>query len=628
MSRPAVPPISVPAGVLSSEEYNVAYADRDESAAEEEVFMGLSGPAVPEDYPLYSEQARCQDCYRCLRHCPEKAIRVSGGHARVAPERCLLCGRCLSACPAGAKKVRDDLPSVRQLLKARGKVVLSLAPSWAGEFADLDPSRMVAACRRLGFASVGETAAGAEAVSARIAALLASGGIWLTTACPVAVEWVFRHRADLVPRLTPVEAPLLAHARQLREADPGVRVVFAGPCVAKKRDASRHDGLLAAALTFSELRKWMEEEGIDPSGLVPAPRDRFLPGRRGPGALYPLEGGVMPSLLAAGAPGNVRVETVAGLPLFGSALAALTPEWGGEPLLVELLACEGGCVGGPGGTRGTDLAARLAVRRHAEHAVAESGGIAEAAREEVPECRVPLSSPCPEEDVRAVLQRVGKSTASDELDCGGCGYESCRDFARSVLAGMSETAMCVTYNRQLARNQSSALLRTMPFGVVITDGEGEILECNEAFARLFGEEIEALFAVVPGLRGARLDSVLPFSGLFHEVIQTGQEVVRRSVHLPDGRILSVSVFCVEPGRVAGGILLDVTGVESRREHIVEKARQVIAHNLATVQDIALRLGRSAAQSEAILSTIIEGFSETTDPEEGENPGGDLDYPST
>ena len=557
--------------------------------------------------PVYSEQAQCQDCYKCVRACPVKAIRVSSGHAVVMPERCVACGACVAACPSGAKRVRDDVPRVEALLRAGRQAVVSLAPSYLSEFEDLEPPRLIAALKGLGFMGVSETALGAQQVSARLAQGLdaGTGRTWISTACPAAVDFVRTYLPGRIGNLTPLDSPLLAHARLLRErlgGDPAV--VFIGPCIAKKQEAEAAP-VLEAALTFEDLRAWLDRAGIDPARLEPGPEDRFLLGPAAEGSFYPVEGGMARATALSMTGDHTRFVTLCGLEAIRRGLGDL-PDPGAGNLFLELLACEGGCVCGPKAARRSPVRARMRIL---DQAGPEPGGYPR-----LPELdlgrrfrpRIPAEPPVPEARLAEALRRLGKRGPGDELNCGACGYDTCRDLAGAILGDRAEVRMCVSNLRNLAEKKANALLRTLPFGVVIVDEDLRIIESSEAFVRMLGEEALLVHDSRPGLAGASLDKFLAFGDRFRAVLAGGDEILRQNF-AHGGRTLSTTIFAVEPGRVAGALLLDVTETETRQQEIIGKAEQVIQNMLGNAQEIAFSLGRNAARSEGILNSIIAEF---------------------
>jgi iron only hydrogenase large subunit-like protein len=371
--------------------------------------------------PIYTERTRCQDCYKCVRQCPVKAIRVQNESAAVLPERCIYCGTCVNVCPVGAKKVRDDLFRAQLLVKRRARVVASLAPSFVAEFPGAAPGAMVRALRALGFWGVSETALGAQQVSGACAEALARdpAGLAISSACPTVVELIRKYHPERLASVTRFLSPLLAHCRLLRQTyGEDLGIVFIGPCISKKLEADRNPRLLEAALTFADLRRWFAQQGIDPS-LPPGPEDVFIPEPAREGALYPMDGGMVRGIQGAG-PGPVNFMAFSGIPHLQEALQGLEAEPGG--LFLELLACAGGCVNGPQtGHCGTARKWLRVLERFPGQPEPPAPPRVPLAMAQDPEPVVP-SAHTPAELSRA-LRAVGKGSPEDELNCGGCGYD-------------------------------------------------------------------------------------------------------------------------------------------------------------------------------------------------------------
>lgn len=560
--------------------------------------------------PIYTELTQCQDCYKCVRQCPVKAIKVQGGSAAVLAERCVYCGTCVNVCPAGAKKVRDDLYRAKALVQRRTRVVASLAPSFASEFPGVAPGALIRALKALGFWAVSETALGAEQVTGACAEALAQapGSLFISSACPTAVELVRKYYPERLPAVTRILSPLLAHCRLLRQQfGEDLAVVFIGPCISKKLEADREPRLLEAALTFADLRRWLEEQGLDPRAQPAGPGDAFVPGPARDGALYPMDGGMVRGV-RAGDDGRARFMAFSGIGNLQEALRDLDGrvEAGDRGLFLELLACEGGCVNGPQADRACGTARKWSrvLDRFPDEPEPPRPPAVELGWAPGPD-PVPVRAHDPAELARA-LRSLGKTEPRDELNCGGCGYDHCRSLAEALLEGRAEPAMCVSHMRKLAMNKANALIRAMPSGVVIADEELAIVECNRPFAELMGPECLLVYEARPGMAGAQLAKVAPFSRLFREALDGGGEPIKRDLRLGE-RVVRLMVFPIEAGRMVGGILQDITEPAVAREQIIHKAQEVIRKNVTTVQQIAYLLGENAAETELILGSIIEAF---------------------
>jgi iron only hydrogenase large subunit-like protein len=555
---------------------------------------------------IYTERHECQDCHKCIRECPVKAIRVQDGYARVVPEMCVLCGNCIVVCPNNAKQVRDDLPRVKELLASGRKVMVSLAPSFVAQFPGLRAGQLIHALKQLGFAAVSETALGAQHVSASVLAMMRGepGHVWISSACPVVVDFVAKYHPECEPNISPLLSPLLTHCKMLRAhygAD--IATVFIGPCIAKKQEAEQHPELLDAVLTFEELDNWLGEEDIDLANVTETEEDRFALEDAREGSLYPIEGGMTPGITRSGEVQGSQVMSFSGIANVEQALKGIA-EWRPEHnLFLELTACAGSCVNGPKAARNRSIAKRrFEVLQYAKPA--DDAPRAENLAATRPYTASPIErNGFSELQITEALRSVGKYSAEDELNCGGCGYESCRDFAHALIARNAERMMCATYTRRLAQKKANALLRKMPSAVVIVDEQLKIIECNKNFLRLFSEDAEQ----EKELEGAALDAVIPFSHLFRRVLESGEDMVSHDIRYLRS-ILNTSIFTIEPHTVLCGIFQDITEPIFQKEQIIGRAREVIQKNLKTVQQIAYLLGENAADSEIILNSIVRSFS--------------------
>ncbi len=559
-------------------------------------------------FPVYTQETECQDCYKCVRECPVKAIRVENDRAYIVAERCVACGRCVRICPSGAKVLRSDIGRVKFLIQSGTRVYASVAPSWVAAHPEWSSGQLIAALRHLGFSGVSETALGAQEVSASLAQELAnvSGGLFLSSACPAMVDLVRKHVPDLAENITKIASPALTHCKMLREKfGDDIAVVFIGPCAAKKSEADRYPEMMNIALTFVELDQWLSERSIQPNLCNPGSEDVFVPGRAAEGALYPLEGGMAETLYHYGCPKNVRMQSISGLKRLQVALRELGSRDMSPPFFLEGLACRGGCVNGPCTTTDpSPIDGILAVR---ENASIGPGGPR-------PGLRVgleyhPAVVPQPtwsEAAITEALSRVGKTTQDDELNCGACGYDTCRKLAKALLSGDAEISMCASYMRQIAQRKANALLRCMPSGVVIVGPDLKIIESNRPFAAIAGEEFLPRFDENPGMAGAGVEDILPIGNLLRAALRSGEEIRRERLKIDD-KLLDMKIFIIEKYQTVGAIIDDVTQNELRRDQIAQRAREVINRNIATVQEIACSLGEHMADTEILLSSIAEGY---------------------
>lgn len=562
---------------------------------------------MEKNYPIYTIKKECQDCYKCVRVCPVKAIRVEGGHAAVLPESCVACGLCFRVCPTHAKHVRPDTEKVKQLLKSGKDIYISIAPSWAG-ILGCSTQSLIGMLKKLGFKGVSETALGAEQVSAASAGFLneAKAGVYFSSACPVCVDYIRHYAPQFTANIMPFASPALTHAKLLRELyGDDIGVVFIGPCIAKKNESDSHPDLINVSLTFDELKNWLFEEGIDPLN-APQSAEGFMPAKSSDGALYPIEGGMLRSLTRNGLNGDVKMMTVTGLKEFCKTLDGLNDQNLTSTCFIECLACESGCIKGPcpGGEVST-VNAFLGVESQFDKNISALKN---------PTVTVPINfepeqkklKTYSQDEILAALAKVGKYSSEDEINCDGCGYNTCHNFAAAMLNGMAEPSMCVSYMRKTALRKANAILRCMPSGVVIFNNNLEIIESNMPFAKIAGKDIEDLFAQCPGLKGASLAKILPFENTFRLIFRGSKEIHKERVPFGE-KLLDITIFPLEEGQTAGLIVQDVTKTELHREIIAQKAQEVLRKNILAVQEVAGRLGENIAETEIILNYITEGF---------------------
>lgn len=577
--------------------------------------------------PIYTERNECQDCFKCVRECPVKAIKIGNSCANIIQEACLACGHCVGVCPSGAKRVRDDLTAAKRLLETREQVFVSLAPSFVTEFAGVAPGSLVRALKQLGFAGVSETALGAQQVSGSVAALLRdpTPRLIISSACPVIVDYLQKYMPACASALTPLASPVLAHCHQLRaQYGEQIGIVFVSPCIAKKREADAHGALLDVAITFDDLHRWLAERNIVPGAAAGQDGDVFVPEPAEEGGLYPIDGGMSASVKIGCSATELQCMSFSGIATVHKALDSLREMKLERSLFLELLACEGGCVNGPKASRRTaTVAKRAQVIQYARLDAAKLPRAADA-----PVLTFALVEPIvarsySEAQIAECLRSIGKQAPQDELNCGGCGYDNCREFAKALAEGKAERAMCVTYMRKLAQKKANALMAKTPNGVVIADAELKVIDCNSNFARMLGAETQAMFQARPGLEGASLRAIAPFHNLFQAVLDKGDDILDRDVRCRQS-VLHASIFSIEPHHVVCGIFQDITRPSVRKERVTQQAQEVIRRNLATVQQIAFLLGENAAESEVTLNGIIESFSSADEAGADDEPAGDVD----
>lgn len=556
--------------------------------------------------PIYTEPENCQDCYKCIRECPVKAIRIEDNKAYIIQDRCIYCGHCTQICPTGAKKIRDGVSRAKMTLANHTKVILSLAPSYVSEFENIPPGKLIASIKKLGFSGVSETALGAELVSAQVSDFLKTSpaGVYISSACPVVVEYIRKYSCEHIPAITPILSPMLAHAKILKKRyGEEIKVIFVGPCICKKLEADNYKELVEVALTFKDLKQWFEKEGISIQRQEVDETDRFIPYTSGCGALYPVEGGMLAGI--SGDEKKIIKMAFSDLENIRDVIKNLANKRDKDSLFLELLACKGGCINGPAKLNQTSLA----IKRYNIIDRADIGNPGEDFKG-LDLTAVYLADNHTkeghhsEEEIKQALAAVGKTSIEDELNCSGCGYDSCRDFALAMLEGRAEENMCVSYMRKVAHDKATVLLQKIPAGVLLIGADMKIVDMNSFCATLLGEETKTVYDVSPGLHGAALENICSFSDLFHAVLTTGKEITERQIR-ENNRIWLLSIYNIQPHRLVFGLLQDLREPYVRKEWMLDKTQEVIKKHMETVRQVACLLGENAAFTDATLRAVME-----------------------
>lgn len=567
--------------------------------------------------PVYTLKNECHDCYKCVRECYVKSIQIKDGSASVLADRCIACGHCVTVCPSNAKRIRYDVDKVKGIFATGKKVVVSLAPSWISVF-DYTKQQMITVLKALGFSDVSETALGAQEVSIEVAKLIKESekGLFISSACPVIVDYIRYYKPEYAKYITPVASPALTHAKMLKEQyGEDISVVFIGPCIAKKNESDKNSDLIDVALTFDELNYWIKESYIDLAKIEVLPDEDFVPNSANEGALYPVLGGMNETLKFAGIEKDVQLLDICTLHSLDKALNGLHPERLEEKIFLEALGCDGGCINGPGISmcKSTILKTSDVLNnfKKRENIPATPKTVVEMDYSAIDIKKREFKH----EEIMKTMERIGKHNEEDELNCGGCGFQTCRELACAILAGEAEPSMCVSYMRKIALRKAAAMLRCMPSAMVMIDNKNKILESNDAFMKMFTGEMYDVFSERPeGVNGADIDRIIPFSDLLTTALKTGKDI-HKEHYVVGNKLYDINIFIIEEKEIVGAIITDVTQSELNREKIAERAKEVISKNIAKVQEIAILLGEHMVETELLLSTIADDY--TTDDKDSE-----------
>lgn len=568
-------------------------------------------------HAIYTERNNCQDCYKCIRHCPVKAIKIEEHSASIINSLCLYCGKCVQVCPANAKKVRNDLNSAKHLISTNKQVILSFAPSYKSEFFDYTTPQLLDAINRLGFFAASETALGAELVSKATKNWLdeQGNGVYYSSCCPTIVKLIQKYYPDQANRLAPFDSPMQAHAKLLKSIyGNSTKVIFAGPCISKKEESDEYDGGADLVITFAELREWFESDGLSPDFLSTQNEFTFAPHNANSGSIYPIDGGMIATMKNNVAITDTSLMSFSGLQDVKLMLEQMKDEYDGK-LFIELMACAGGCVNGPISSPNKSLAEKR-VLTLTQKPLVDITNLPSFEKSINLSTNYLLAKPAihcvhSAKEIQDALKIVGKISDKDELNCGGCGYESCRTFVEAMLDGKAEKSMCVSYMRNVAHNKATVLLQKMPYGVIIVDDKMKIIESNQSFARMLGTEALDIYSIKPGLEGADLKKLTPMYKFFANTLEKGLEEFNKDVRIND-EICHLSIFSIHQFKIVCGIIHPLDQQHFSKVALMERLQQVISGNLATAQKAAFLLGENASQTETVLHNIIDSYQTAED----------------
>ncbi len=409
---------------------------------------------------LTLKKSNCKNCYKCIRHCPVKSIRFSGSQAHVMEEDCVLCGQCVVVCPQNAKQIVDETEKVKVLLQSGAPVYVSLAPSFVANYDGVGIRGMETALKQLGFAGVEETALGATVVKREYERLLREEkrDILISSCCHSVNLLIEKYYPAVLPFLADVQSPMQAHCAAIKRAHPDAKTVFIGPCVAKKDEAQRYGDLVDAVLTFEELTLWMEQEGVVPKACQ-EDTDTGL------ARLFPTSGGILRTLTERDP--DYLYLVVDGME---NVIAALQDIEQGKVhrCFIEMSACPGSCVNGPVMVhRKSVISGSLAVNVFAGASdFPLEQPEAELLRKQFPELPRKKDLPSPME-LQRILKQMGKEKPEDELNCGTCGYDTCREKAVAIYQGKAEVSMCLPYLKEQAEHFSDSMMRNTPVAMLV-----------------------------------------------------------------------------------------------------------------------------------------------------------------
>lgn len=548
---------------------------------------------------LQLKKSNCKNCYKCIRFCPVKSIRMEDNQAHIINEECILCGRCFVNCPQNAKEIRNDLPRAKELLASGKPVYASVAPSYIANYDGTTITGMRLALEKLGFAGAEETAIGATIVKREYENLVRDRAqkVIISSCCHTVNKLIQKHYPGALKYLAKVASPMQAHCAKLKEEHPDCYTVFIGPCISKKDEAEQYPGTVDCVLTFEELTLWLDEVGIRLEDLPDAKE-------RGRARLFPTAGGILRSMDLEDGYDYVIIDGAE------NCLSALADIEDGalSDCFIEMSACTGSCIGGP------------AMDRARQHHVQEFIKVGRTAGK----ADFPVAQPAPEKLAKAfpfegtrqqmpgslaiqeILKKLGKDSPEKELNCGSCGYNTCRDKAVAVLQGKADLSMCLPYLKEKAESFSDAIIGNTPNGIFVLNEQLEFQQINAAAQQIMGVKNGAELIGEPVVR--LMD---PSDYLF--AMTNGQNVYEKKKYLEQyEKYIEETILYDKEYHIIVSIMKDVTeeekiqqNKERQSQRAVEITDRVVEKQMRVVQEIASLLGETTAETKIALTKLKE-----------------------
>lgn len=555
----------------------------------------------------------CHNCYKCIRECPVKAIAFQDGKATIIDDECILCGNCVQCCPQNAKFIKSDHHRVQELIAQGKRVYATVAPSWPGFFGTDDFGKLSAALKKLGFAGVEETAIGANETSREYAALMENGQMKniIATACASVVMMVERYYPELIKNLAPVSSPMMAHAKLMRETYGDIKVAFIGPCLSKKNEAADPlaGGLVNFALTFGGIQKWMDAENVRLDK-----QDAEAAGVSNPvSRLYPKTTGILKTIPEEKF-GRYRPVAVDGVDRCMEMFDAIR-DGKVEGLFVEANICPGGCIGGPVMRMG-QRSVIVTETMLDDDPMPQDERPAPTSLIEFPHPRVftnrSVEREVPtEEQIRAILSKIGKLTPEDELNCGSCGYHSCREKAVAVFQGKADINMCLPFFRERAENISSTVTEYSPNAIIALDEELNVQDLNPMAEDIYQiSRAEMIGFPIPAFYGE----------LDFDTAKREERAVTKKVHVDESdKTVEQTILYIREHGMYLVFVKDITDEEQHKQHLeslrdstVDIAQNVIVKQMRVAQEIASLLGETTAETKVALTNLKKSMTELSE----------------
>lgn len=551
---------------------------------------------------LKLKTSNCKNCYKCIRHCPVKSIRFSSDQANIVTDECILCGQCFVACPQNAKEIRNDVWFAEKLLLGEAPVYASIAPSFIANYDGVSISSMKSALLKLGFSDVEETAIGATIVKKQYDEMVMEekNDIIISSCCHSINVLIQKYYPEALPYLAHVLSPIQAHSKAIKLSHPDAKVVFIGPCISKKAEAENYPDTIDCVLTFEELSNWLREKNI----TLEKKKDHA---EQSKARLFPTTGGILRTMEAK----NPDYHYIA-IDGVENCIGALKDVIGGKlsHCFIEMSACEGSCIGGPAMDKShrhpvTDFVAVDSYAGASDFEILQPNE--QQLYKEMPFIGLHKQMPGTRQ-IEEILHKMGKTRPEQELNCGSCGYNTCREKAIAVLQGKADLSMCLPYLKERAESFSDNIINNTPNGIIVLNESLEVQQINAAACHIMNIKNPK------DVLGSPVVRILE-PQIFFEAMEEKQLIHERRAYLAEyQRYVMQTVIYDEDYHIIISIFRDVTNEEMQRtkkealgNKTIEITNKVIEKQMRAAQEIASLLGETTAETKIALTKLKESL---------------------
>ena len=547
--------------------------------------------------------SNCRNCYKCIRHCPVKSIRFENNQAHIVHDECILCGECFVVCPQNAKEIRNDVDKVKEVIKSGRPVYASVAPSFVGNYDGANITMFANALKKLGFTDAEETALGANIVKNEYERMIErnDSNVIISSCCHSINPLIQKYYPAALPFLAHVMSPMQAHCKEIKKAHPDAFTVFIGPCISKKDEADKYPEFVDAVLTFEELTGWFNEKEVK----IEYCEDQSPKGRS---RLFPTTGGILRSMKR-----NHDICTYISVDGVENCKNAIQDIIDGKVnrCFIEMSACVGSCIGGPAmDKRKSPIGDFMRVDEYAgnDDFVMDIPASAELTKE-MKYIGINRQKPG-SKAIEEILKKMGKNSPADELNCGSCGYETCRDKAMAVYFGKSDINMCMPYLIEKAESFSDTIIKNTPNAIFVLNESLEIQQMNKTAREMFN--IKNIHDVL-NEPVVRILDPLPFVN----VLNDGVNIRDKKVYLAEyNKYVEQTIILDRSYHIMICFMRDVTEEELQKnkketmsKNTVDIADKVIEKQMRVVQEIASLLGETTAETKIALTKLKESLND-------------------